>query len=199
MLCNSSWTKNHIDTVASNNKAKSKICYPSCNVNEFMSQATDKPQSVIISYAQFRPEKRQMMQIEALEKVLNRTPKINAKLIMMGNAKDKSSLDIVSNLKQKISEKGLNDQIEIKLSLPMDEVKQVMKSASIAIHTMEDEHFGIGIVEMLSAGLVVIAHNSAGPKFDILVNRNNPQEKFGFLANNCDDYADIMYDQLTKL
>lgn len=33
---------------------------------------------------------------------------------------------------------------------------------------MEAEHFGISIVEMLAAGCLVVAHNSAGPKFDII-------------------------------
>lgn len=38
----------------------------------------------------------------------------------------------------------------------------------IGIHTMEAEHFGISVVEMLAGGLVVVAHNSAGPKEDII-------------------------------
>ena len=33
---------------------------------------------------------------------------------------------------------------------------------------MWNEHFGIGIVEMMAAGLLVIAHNSGGPKTDII-------------------------------
>ena len=33
---------------------------------------------------------------------------------------------------------------------------------------MEAEHFGISIVEMLAAGCLVVAHNSAGPKEDII-------------------------------
>lgn len=33
---------------------------------------------------------------------------------------------------------------------------------------MIDEHFGIALVEFLAAGLLVVAHNSAGPKMDIL-------------------------------
>jgi alpha-1,2-mannosyltransferase len=33
---------------------------------------------------------------------------------------------------------------------------------------MQEEHFGISIVEMMSAGLIVIAHSSAGPKMDII-------------------------------
>lgn len=33
---------------------------------------------------------------------------------------------------------------------------------------MIDEHFGISLVEFLASGLIVVAHNSAGPKMDIL-------------------------------
>jgi alpha-1,2-mannosyltransferase len=47
---------------------------------------------------------------------------------------------------------------------------------------MEAEHFGISIVEMLAAGLVVVAHNSAGPKEDIICDDN-------FLAEAKNDYV----------
>ena len=30
------------------------------------------------------------------------------------------------------------------------------------------EHFGIGIVEFMAAGVVPVAHDSGGPKFDIV-------------------------------
>lgn len=33
---------------------------------------------------------------------------------------------------------------------------------------MWNEHFGIGVVEMLAAGLVTVAHDSAGPQMDIV-------------------------------
>jgi len=46
---------------------------------------------------------------------------------------------------------------------------------------MREEHFGISIVEMMSAGLIVIAHNSAGPKMDII---GTAKKTVGFLANN---------------
>ena len=58
---------------------------------------------------------------------------------------------------------------------------------------MEGEHFGISVVEMLSAGMVVLAHNSAGPKTDILGNLDS-QKKFGFLCND-DEYI----EQLTSV
>ena len=32
-----------------------------------------------------------------------------------------------------------------------------------------NEHFGIGVVEMQAAGAITIAHDSAGPRLDIIV------------------------------
>jgi alpha-1,2-mannosyltransferase len=56
---------------------------------------------------------------------------------------------------------------------------------------MIDEHFGIGIVECMAAGTCMIAHNSAGPRMDIVVPYKG--ERTGFLAETDDQYADCMY------
>lgn len=53
---------------------------------------------------------------------------------------------------------------------------------------MTDEHFGIGVVEMMSSGLFTIAHNSAGPKYDIIGGGNGWAT--GGLATTAREYAD---------
>ena len=55
---------------------------------------------------------------------------------------------------------------------------------------MEAEHFGISIVEMMAAGVIVVAHNSAGPKTDII------QQDCGFLADGQQDYVDKLLEAL---
>jgi alpha-1,2-mannosyltransferase len=55
---------------------------------------------------------------------------------------------------------------------------------------MKYEHFGISIVEMMAAGLVTIAHDSAGPKLDII--KNKTEDPVGFLAKGLDDYVSIL-------
>ena len=61
-----------------------------------------------------------------------------------------------------------------------------------------NEHFGIGVVEMQAAGAVTIAHDSAGPRMDIV----NPAARSkdlvsqstdvtGFLATTESDYAEV--------
>ncbi len=51
---------------------------------------------------------------------------------------------------------------------PYSKIQECLKDSWFGLHTMEAEHFGISVVEMLAAGLLVVAHNSAGPRFDII-------------------------------
>lgn len=59
---------------------------------------------------------------------------------------------------------------------------------------MWNEHFGIGIVEMMAAGLIVVAHRSGGPQSDIVVRYNGNDT--GFLAHTVDEYAESIYEAL---
>jgi alpha-1,2-mannosyltransferase len=67
------------------------------------------------------------------------------------------------------------------------------------LRKMWNEHFGIGIVEMMAAGLIVIAHNSGGPKTDIVVPLQNAlgTTTTGFLASSADEYADFIHRVLS--
>lgn len=47
-------------------------------------------------------------------------------------------------------------------------LENYLREASVGIHTMWNEHFGISVVEMMAAGLVVVAHDSGGPRMDIV-------------------------------
>jgi len=57
----------------------------------------------------------------------------------------------------------------------------------VGIHTMWNEHFGIGIVEMMAAGLLTIAHRSGGPLRDIVIEDSGSRN--GFLASSAQEYA----------
>ncbi|PHJ22323.1 glycosyltransferase [Cystoisospora suis] len=46
---------------------------------------------------------------------------------------------------------------------------KMAQSAAVGLHTMHEEHFGIAVVQLLLAGCCVVAHNSGGPRNDILV------------------------------
>lgn len=62
-----------------------------------------------------------------------------------------------------------------------------MAGAAAGIHTMWNEHFGIGVVEMMAAGLATIAHDSGGPQADIVVEwKGDPT---GLRAASAQEYA----------
>ena len=52
---------------------------------------------------------------------------------------------------------------------------------------MWNEHFGIGVVECMAAGLIMIAHKSGGPMMDIV--EESYTSRNGFLAGDKDEYA----------
>lgn len=62
-----------------------------------------------------------------------------------------------------------------------DDILKLFGKSKVAIHTMKEEHFGISIVEMMSSGLITIAHDSAGPKMDIIGGSAQP---VGYLASD---------------
>mmetsp|Transcript_18933 Transcript_18933/g.32439 ORF Transcript_18933/g.32439 Transcript_18933/m.32439 type:complete len:108 (-) Transcript_18933:138-461(-) len=67
---------------------------------------------------------------------------------------------------------------------------------------MWNEHFGIGVVEMMAAGLLVIAHNSGGPRADIVqqARRDNGDAtttRTGFLASTAKEYAEALHEALS--
>lgn len=79
-----------------------------------------------------------------------------------------------------MKERKLDKHIEFYPNLDFGEMEQVLFSGMIGLHTMEYEHFGIALVELMACGLIMIAHNSAGPAEDIIVEN----EEFGYLCNN---------------
>lgn len=70
---------------------------------------------------------------------------------------------IVASLKDMVQKLKMQDSVDFKLNVSRDELNQIFKLSKVGIHTMKQEHFGISIVEMMSAGLITIAHASAGP------------------------------------
>ncbi len=83
------------------------------------------------------------------------------------------------------------DHVRVVCNVPNETlVREYYARAMIGLHTMRDEHFGIGVVEMMAAGTVVIAHNSAGPREDIVVPFKG--RATGLLASTAAEYADAI-------
>ncbi|GAA5946543.1 hypothetical protein JCM3775_004454 [Rhodotorula graminis] len=153
----------------------------------------------ILSLAQFRPEKEHATQLRAFAELVSPSsssaPSLlpitldptRLRLVLAGSARHAADHARVAALRTLADELGVASQCEFVVNAPYDDVCALMRQASIGLHTMVDEHFGITVVEFQAAGLLTLAHPSAGPLLDILVPSSSPSHgtgPTGFLATS---------------
>lgn len=109
---------------------------------------------------------------------------------IVGSCRDVRDEAFLDDLKKKTIDLGISDSVSFKKNLPFTEILSIFAQAKAGIHTMKAEHFGIAVVELISAGLLVCAHNSAGPKYDII--GGEKEKVIGFLCNDKEDYVNSL-------
>lgn len=167
--------------------------YPPCDVDHLKSleKSMTRPEKVrILSLAQFRPEKDHPLQLQALYELREIIPEdlfANVTLVMCGSCRNNDDSNRVKDLKDLSKHFSLENNVEFKVNLTYDELLKELQRAYIGIHTMLDEHFGIGVVELMAAGLITVAHRSGGPRLDII--ETSEASRLGFLAVTAEEYA----------
>lgn len=208
VMVNSSWTKGHVDRLW---KCESSIVYPPCNTSEFQKLPLEREGSTenrrygshqkletILSIGQFRPEKDHALQIAAFAALVNKLPeerKRLVKLILVGGCRHADDVKRVEHLQSLCEDFRISDQVDFRLNISFAELTSHLTSALVGLHTMYNEHFGIGVVELMAGGVIVVANASGGPKLDIVVPVDG--DPTGFLARTADDYAAAMERVLT--
>ncbi|XP_055556245.1 GDP-Man:Man(3)GlcNAc(2)-PP-Dol alpha-1,2-mannosyltransferase-like [Falco biarmicus] len=190
-----SWALNHILSLWIAG-ACTCVVHPPCDVQTFLDIPLEEKSTSeysIVSVSQFRPEKDHPLQIRAFaklleEKRLGQQPSL--KLVLIGGCRNQQDEERVNNLKHLCDELGVSNDVIFRINISFEELKRHLAEATIGLHTMWNELFGIGVVECMAAGTVILAHNSGGPKLDIVI----PYEGHttGFLAENKDNYAEMM-------
>jgi alpha-1,2-mannosyltransferase len=114
VMTNSSWTKGHIDSLWG---IKSTVVYPPCDTEAFKDFPLRNRERVIVSVAQFRPEKGHVLQLEAMAQLLKNHPEYRqqkgsdnpqgVQLVMVGSARNTSDEDRIEQLKKKAEELGI--------------------------------------------------------------------------------------------
>ena len=192
-LVNSSWTKGHIDTIWGL-KANAQILYPPCDTNTFagLDLVRQRPEThfLICSLGQFRPEKNHKCQLSAFKSFLESVRNVSdtiCELHLIGSCRDNEDLCRVQQLKKLADTLDISKHVKFHIKIPFHELLQWLSVCDVGIHTMENEHFGISLVEMMSAGCVMLGHNSGGPKCDIICDFKG--ERTGFLALDEEDFG----------
>ncbi len=218
-MVNSSWTEDHISKLWSSCQVVHKI-YPPCDVSKFKQikrsadvddeEVKDRTAGKrIVSLGQFRPEKDHALQIRAmfeLRQLIEESQWEHVKLVLIGGCRNAEDEQRVQDLRDLCKHLSVENNVEFKINIPFNELCDELGKAFMGLHTMWNEHFGIGkskkkskyckklgmffilaVVEMMAAGLLTLAHRSGGPLMDIVVEESSGRN--GFLAEHEKEYA----------
>ncbi|KAJ1964488.1 asparagine-linked glycosylation protein [Dispira parvispora] len=169
VMVNSTWTKNHIDQLWQP-KPSATIVYPPCDTDSLRGFPLAGRTRAIVSVAQFRPEKNHALQIQAFAKYCVNYPELarDVKLVLIGSARHEGDRARIVELRELAARLQVTDQVHFAINASFTELTDYLATAQVGIHAMKEEHFGIGIVEYMAAGLIPIAHRSGGPELDIV-------------------------------
>ena len=196
VMCNSTWTQGHIQQLwKAKNASRSFACivYPPCPVEELESriqltrESEKQRQNTVLYIAQFRPEKNHSLILRAFAKFYHGA-KEKPRLVLIGSVRSNTPDEKhVYNLRLEARELKIKDATTFICDAPFSVILEHLQISSIGTNGMYAEHFGIGNVEGLAAGLIPVVHNSGGPKLDIVVPFEG--QPIGFHAATDTEYA----------
>lgn len=172
VMVNSTWTLGHILALW-RSPSRTSIVYPPCDVRAFLDVPLedrsddegweelgrelgggqeggwDRKCHSIVSVGQFRPEKDHRLQIAAFHKLLCRKGegpggRESLRLVLIGGCRNPEDEERVRLLRGFCQELGVDDRVDFKLNVPFEELKRELVDATVGLHTMWNEHFGIG-------------------------------------------------------
>ncbi|RYP12132.1 hypothetical protein DL767_011468 [Monosporascus sp. MG133] len=202
VMTNSSWTQAHIESLWGPRRQKRRrehsiaVVYPPCAVSSIemaveVSEASEQKRNKFLVYiAQFRPEKNHQLILQAFAKFAKSgTPAAEgATLVLLGSVRDDHDSRRVYQMRLLVNELHIKDRVIFQLDAPWSEVLEWLRKAYVGVNGMWNEHFGIGVVEYMAAGLIPVVHNSGGPKLDIVTDVDG--EPTGFHATTASEFAE---------
>lgn len=150
-----------------------------------------KDSQLILSVAQFRPEKNHSLQLRAFAQFLDQRHESSPTptLALVGSCRNDEDLARVSALRAEATALGISPHVHFHLNVSFSSLVEFLQRAHVGLHTMANEHFGIGVVELMAAGVITIAHRSGGPLEDIVIDCDDAKRRVGYLAASESEYA----------
>jgi alpha-1,2-mannosyltransferase len=159
VLCNSSWTAKKFRRAYSMD-LNVEVLHPPVDVEFFRKASSSNKENIIVTVSRFTPEKN----MEKIVEVAGRLREF--KFIMIGG-RAKYSEPVIDNINRKIRELGANN-IELLFNMPRDKLREILGIAKYYLHPPFPEHFGISVVEAMSAGCIPIVYRDGGAWHDVV-------------------------------
>jgi len=152
---NSTWTKNHLSSLLPSS-SQITLLYPPCDTTSLISlpltgDSTNRRRDPhkLLSLSQFRPEKLQSLQLLTLSHLFSISPKLRqtVTLTLAGSVRNNADSERVEELRELSKKLGIERQVEFKVNESWENLRDVLGASGVGLHTMQDEHFGITLVE----------------------------------------------------
>lgn len=143
----------------------SMVIYPPVDVEKFRNMSLvpsirkEKKEDNIVVICRIDPAKKIENVILLAHKL--RETRVNLKIIIVGNI-GPYHYNYYKRLKQMIIDQNLDDKVLFKTNASLDALFDILSESGIIFHPKPGEHFGISIVEAMSAGLVPVVPSVGG-------------------------------------
>jgi glycosyltransferase involved in cell wall biosynthesis len=155
LLTNSAYTKDRIREAWG---IDATVLYPPCPQYSFSLQDSVK-KNIVCCLGRFTPEKEYEFVIE----IARRRPNIRFELIGSVTPDREAYLE---KLKAQASE-----NVKFHVNASIEEKVQILARSKVLLHGFIGEHFGIALVEAMSAGAIPVTHDSGAARVDGIVNQ----------------------------
>ena len=176
IITNSNYTKNAIKKVWN---IDSTVIYPPCPQYSFPLEdkiKIEKDTKTVCSLGRFIPQK----EYDTILQIAKERPQLKFELI---GGVTEDTISYLNRLKNKAPK-----NVTFYVNATENQKMEILTRSKILIHSFKGEHFGIALIEAMSAGLIPVSHNSGAAKEDNIVD-----EKFRYKdidsALNCIDRA----------
>lgn len=78
--------------------------------------------------------------------------------MIVGSCRNQEDHERRKNIEDLSKHLALENSVEIRHNMPYENLIKMYRTASIGLHTMWNEHFGIGVVECMAAGLITVSN-----------------------------------------
>ena len=193
IICNSKFTKSIVDKEYG---VESQVLYPPIDTELFKPMRKENIILYVGRFSKLLQSKGQEMLIDSFKKLVQKGVK-NWKLVLAGGV-EVGADEVVRELKSIVD----NYQIDILESPSIENLKSFFGKSKIfwsasgfgvdeTIDPQKLEHFGMTVVESMSAGCVPVVVNKGGHK-EIIEDKKN-----GFIWNNQEELVNITFDLIS--
>ena len=134
----------------------------------------------------------------------------NVQLVLIGSVRGPEDAARRAAVEEAAAARGLLAMGAVRMPEDVNAAQKALylRKAAVGLHCMCDEHFGICVVEYMAAGAVPLAHDSAGPRLDIVTpavraadlaaNSSGADGAVGMLATTVEEYVECLHALLSN-